>query len=201
MKGRTYIFAYLSALVIGILLLVFHDQPGLYEGVVIAMGALIIIPSAIMLISSLKPRKKSATGASSRTWYGLVASIAGLIFGIWMLCMPTFFINASIYTLGVVMILAGVAGIMFVINAARPAPVQFAWLIVPVLSVAAGLVIMFLGPQTVANCAGLVTGIVLIVYAVNGFTSSAREGRIARAVANEVAREQAVVAEHDKKEQ
>ena len=131
MKGRTYLFSYLSALVIGILLLVFHESSGLFEGVVIAMGILIIIPSAIMLIAGFL---RKVTTASK--WYGVIASVAGLVFGIWMLCMPSFFINASIYTLGILLILAGVAGILFVINAARPASVNYLWMIVPVLAVA-----------------------------------------------------------------
>ena len=192
MKGRTYLFSYLSALVIGILLLVFHESSGLFEGVVIAMGILIIIPSAIMLIAGFL---RKVTTASK--WYGVIASVAGLVFGIWMLCMPSFFINASIYTLGILLILAGVAGILFVINAARPASVNYLWMIVPVLAVAGGLIIMFLGPATMQKAAALVSGVVLIVYAVNGFASLAREGKAARIVANDLNHDRKNIERHE----
>lgn len=181
MKGKTYLFSYLSALVIGILLLIFHDNEDLYQGVVIAMGILICIPSLIMLISAIFPAKREDGTPGTRSWYGIIAACAGLVFGIWMLCMPSFFIDASIYTLGIVLILAGIAGILFVIFAAKPASVQFAWLIVPLLVVTAGFIVVFLGPDKMAHAAGLVSGIALIVYAVNGFASVAREGKIAQA--------------------
>ncbi|MDE5774037.1 MAG: DUF308 domain-containing protein [Muribaculaceae bacterium] len=177
MKERTYLFTYLSALIIGILLLIFHSSDHLLNGVIIAMGALIGIPSLIMLISYLLPKKDENGVTRSKPWYGIIASAAALGVGIWMIASPGFFMNVSIYTLGAILIIAGIAGIFFIAMAARPAPVQFLWLIVPIISIAAGLVIVILGPKTIAGSAALITGVVLVIYSVNGFTSIYREGR------------------------
>ncbi|MDE5552382.1 MAG: DUF308 domain-containing protein [Muribaculaceae bacterium] len=182
MKERTYLFTYLSSLIVGILLLIYHSDDKLYNGVVIAIGILIGIPSLIMLVSYLLPRKDKEGNLRPKPWYGIIASAAALGLGIWMVSDAAFFVQISIYTLGVVMILAGVAGMLFTIMAARPAPVQFLWLIVPILSIAAGVTVLVLGPKTIAGSAALITGIVLTVYSVNGFTSLYREGKTPVAV-------------------
>lgn len=181
MKERTYLFTYLSALIIGILLLVFHADEKLYNGVIIAMGVLIGLPSLTMLISYLLPKKNENGEVRPRPWYGIIASAAALGLGVWMVSNPDFFMSVSIYTLGAILILAGGAGVIFIVMAARPAPIQFYWLIVPIISLAAGLVVIILGPAKVAHSAALITGIVLVVYSVNGFTSLFREGKTPKA--------------------
>lgn len=199
MKGKMYLFYYLSALVIGILLLVFHDHKGLYEGVVIAIGVLVVIPSLVMLISSLVKRKDAAGLPLPRPWYSILTACAGLIFGVWLLCMPSFFINASIYTLGVLLVLAAAAQVYFVIVASRPAGIRFGWLIVPILCATAGVIIMLLGPDKVAASAGLITGIALIVYGANGVASYRREGKIAEAVMSDIKADDAEIHEAESK--
>ena len=178
MKKQSSFITYISALVIGILLLCFHEKTGLFEGIVIAMGVLITIPSALMLISSFVSKPNPEGVKQFPTWSTIVVAMAGLVLGIWMLVMPTFFINVTIYTLGVVLILVGIAQIVFISNASKPYGGAYIWwYAVPVLVIAGGFIICFLGPKVLDQAATIVTGILLIVYAVNGVGSLGREAK------------------------
>ncbi|MDE5842961.1 MAG: DUF308 domain-containing protein [Muribaculaceae bacterium] len=189
MKGKNYLFTYVSALVIGILLLIYHDKAQLYNSVVIAIGALIALPSLILLIIEVargkrKPaegeiitRSKRAEKAASN-WATIVTGLAGLILGIWMLCSPGFFIKAIIYTLGGILILVGIVQISAIYSAARPVRPIALWFIIPVLTLIAGLVIILMGPDKVSAAAGLIAGISLVVYAANGFAAAGREAKV-----------------------
>lgn len=180
MKSKNYLITYLSALAIGILLLIYHQQESLYQTIVIAIGALIGLPSLVVLLTMLF-RKRPATataGTNAVTIASEVASAAGLAFGIWMICSPQFFITAIIYTLGAILVLVGIAQITFVYEAARPLRPAIGWFIVPFLTLLAGVIIILLGPAKVSSYAGLITGIVLVVYAANGFASAGREAKL-----------------------
>lgn len=188
MRGRNFIITYVSALVIGILLLIYHDKAELYNTVVIAIGALIALPSLILVLMELFRRKpseeekatesKSAkTQAYATNWATLIAGFAGLALGIWMLCSPGFFIKAIIYTLGAILVLVGIVQIVAIYSAARPLRPLMLWFVIPVLTLCAGAVVIILGPEKVSAAAGLVAGISLVVYAANGFASAGREAQ------------------------
>lgn len=190
MKGKSYIFTYVSALVIGILLLIYHDRASLYNTVVIAIGALIAVPSLILLLIEIFRRKPSHDEKASESriaktqdvatnWSTIVAGVAGLALGVWMLVNPAFFVKAIIYTLGALLMLGGIMQIAAIYTAARPIKPLILWFIVPVLTLVAGLIVILLGPDKIAAAAGLIAGICLVVYAANGFASIGREAKIA----------------------
>ena len=178
MKKQSSFLTYISALVIGILLLCFHEQAGLLKGIVIAMGILITVPSALMLISSFFTKPAPDGAKQFPTWSTIVVACAGLVLGIWMLVMPGFFVGVTIYTLGVVLILVGIAQIVFISGASKPyGGAMVWWYAVPILVIVGGLIIVFLGPSILDKAATIVTGILLIVYAVNGVGSLGREAK------------------------
>lgn len=175
MKKSASLITYISACVIGIILLALHEQVELLKGIVIAMGVLITIPSAIMFFASFKAKKNPDGTITYPAWYSIVVACAGLVLGIWMLVMPGFFEAAMVYTLGVVLILVGVAQMVFIYNASRPFGPNPLWYCVPVLAIAGGFIIIFLGTQGTNVWATITTGVILIVYAVNGIASLGRE--------------------------
>lgn len=180
MKGKNYLITYLSALVIGILLLIFHDRDALYNTVVLVIGILIALPSLILLITELarKPKGDSSPGyAGAIRWSSAVAALAGVAFGIWMIVNPALFVSAIIYTLGAILILVGLAQMFAIYLAAKPLRPAIGWYVIPILTLLAGIVIIILGPAKVSSCAGLITGIMLVVYAANGFASAGREAK------------------------
>lgn len=182
MKKPASLITYVAALVIGIILLCFHGSEGLSNALMSAIGILITVPSGLMLISFFVGRRRTD---SAPAWYTVIVALAGLVLGIWMLCMPGFFIGATVYTLGVILILVGAAGVAFIMNAAKPYGANPLWYIVPFLALAGGFIIMFIGPQDVLEWAYITTGIILIVYAVNGIASVGRECKIKKEIKDE----------------
>ena len=178
MKKSASLITYLAALVIGIILLALHEQVNLLEGVVIAMGVLITVPSAVMFISSLIGKKDEYGNRSFPGWYNVIVAVAGLVLGIWMLCKPGWFEVWMVYTLGVVLILTGAAQIVFIYSASKPYGPNPWWYCIPVLVLAGGFIICFIGPNGLNTWATITTGILLIVYSANGLASLGREQRI-----------------------
>lgn len=180
MKNLTSLFTYLGALVIGIVLLVFYSQSIVLEGIVIAIGLLVAIPSLIMLIRFIIPRKTPEGEKIPVPWYGILVSIAGLAFGIWLSVDPSFFVNITVYTLAAVLILSGISGWIFVAQNSKPYNPCGWWYTVPALTIIGGIILCILGGAAIGKIANLVTGILLVVYAVNGFASYGREAKIAK---------------------
>lgn len=180
MKKTASLITYISACVIGIILLALHEQVELFKGIVIAMGVLITVPSAIMFFASFASKKNPDGTITYPAWYSIVVACAGLVLGIWMLVMPSFFEFAMVYTLGVILVLVGMAQIVFVFNASRPFGANPLWYCVPVLTIAGGFIVIFIGPKGVNTWATIVTGIILIVYAVNGIASLGKECKVDR---------------------
>lgn len=181
MKSKNYVITYLSTLAIGILLLIYHQQQSLYQTIVVVIGALVAAPSLVLLLTMLfrhRPEGGASAGSKAITVATELASAAGVAFGIWMMCSPQFFITAIIYTLGAILMLVGLAQICYIYQAARPYRAAAAWFIVPLIALAAGIILVIMGPDKVASAAGLITGIVLVVYAANGFASAGREARL-----------------------
>ena len=178
MKKTASLITYLSACVIGIILLALHEQVALFKGIVIAMGILITVPSAIMFFASFASKKNPDGTLTYPAWYTIVVACAGLVLGIWMLVMPSFFEFAMIYTLGVVLILVGMAQLVFIFNASRPFGANPLWYCIPVLTIAGGFIVIFIGPKGMNSWATIVTGIILIVYAINGIGAWGRERRV-----------------------
>lgn len=181
MKKTSSLITYLAALVIGIILLALHEQVALLKGVVIAIGILITVPSAIMFFSAFFKGKKNNDGSLTYpSWYTILVACAGLVLGIWMLVMPSFFEFAMIYTLGVVLILVGAAQLVYIYLASRPFGAYPWWYCVPVLVIAGGFIVLFIGPKEFNSWATITAGILLIVNAVNGLASIGRELKVDR---------------------
>lgn len=180
MKSGSYILTYLSALIIGILLLVFHSDSTLFEGIVITIGILFIVPSAAVLVSAFIPRKDASGQALPRPWLEIVCGGLGFVLGLWMLCDPSFFISFTVYTLGAILILLGLAGVIYLILASRPYNANPWWYIMPALTLCAGVIVIVCGPDSVASFSVILTGVTLIGYAVNGLASLGREHKLER---------------------
>ena len=194
MKSKNYVITYLSALVTGILLLIFHDDSELYASLVRAIGALIAIPSLVLLCTMLFGKKKEGAYNGVVVVAAEIAAVVGIAFGIWLLVSPGMFIKALIYVLGALLIAVGIAQISFVHTQAKPSSAAPGWFVVPSLTLIAGVVLIILGPEKVASMAGLITGIVLVVYAANGFASAGREAKLRHDVENSMARAEEIVA-------
>lgn len=182
MKKTASLIAYVAALVIGIILLALYnnEQINLLQGVVVAMGVLITVPSALMFINCFIGHKDEYGNRVFPSWYTVIVAVAGLILGVWMLCKPGWFEVWMVYTLGVILILVGASQIVFIYNASKPYGANPWWYCIPLAVLVGGFIICFIGPKGVNTWATLTTGILLIVYAANGLASLGRERKVER---------------------
>lgn len=176
MKNSNFLIVYLTALVVGAILILANSYSHLYQGIVVTIGILFLVTSAYMLISAFIRRKDPEGNRLSRPWYLFVVALAGLAFGIWLLCMPGFFIGAAVYTFGVALVIVGFLQVIFIYAGKRRADMAGWWYIVPWLVVAGGFVIIFVGPSRLSHIANIIAGVMLVVYAVNGIFSVASSG-------------------------
>jgi uncharacterized membrane protein HdeD (DUF308 family) len=115
----------------------------------------------------------------SLRWLMLVPIIGGLLFGLFLVTQPLFFVKYLIYTFGAVMFLCGLTQCLFLISAIRYYHVSAWWIVVPVIALLMGTIVFIVGPEKIESIVTLITGIMLILYSINGFISFLqRESRL-----------------------
>lgn len=201
MKNTQFTLTYTAALIIGALLLIFSGEANIFNIMVIIIGALIALPSAYGIIRGFAGKKGTGEKREGSPILTAFESALGLILGVLMICIPSFFVHYLIYTLGILLILAGVLQIVSTLNASRDmGGINGLLYIMPCLTMIAGLVIVIVGPEKIASIATIITGIVLVLYAINGLITSGMHFTTMRTIAKENAREAVEKAKEAKEE-
>ncbi len=173
MKNTQYILSYIFTLIIGVLLIVYFNKTNIFEIIVVVIGVCFIIPSLTGIFMGFSGKKQADGTRTPRPWYVGTSAIAGLVAGVLLVAMPDFFVKYLVYTFAVIMIFAGIIQILFLSAEGRDINgMPNGWYIVPWLTVAAGVVILLLGPDRILSALTLVTGIVLTIYSINGLLSA-----------------------------
>ena len=95
MKDRSYaVISTLCSLVIGILLVVWPDAAVIY--LVIAIGALFLLPGLLGLVSYLRTRRRAENVYGSTF---PVLALGSTLLGLWLIITPGLFINILMYIL------------------------------------------------------------------------------------------------------
>lgn len=165
MKTMNYaIIRCICALVIGVLLVVWPETAILY--LVITIGVLFFVPGSIAVFSFFMRGKE--TGMS----FPLVG-LGSLLFGLWLIITPTFFVEILMYVLGAVLVLAGISQIVNLSAARSWTWVPVGFFVVPVLVLIAGVVVLF-NPFTAATVPFRVLGVSSIVYGLSDLVNILR---------------------------
>lgn len=158
MKGINFSFLrIISALIIGLILVLFPDRAGEYF--IITIAVIFMIPSLISIISYL------VQPAEARNRFP-VEGLGSLLLGVLLIAMSAFFANFVTIVLGFILVMGGVQQITSLLLARRWMPVPFAFYVVPSLILIGGIVAM-LNPMGVQKTAFIIIGISSLVYAVS----------------------------------
>lgn len=172
MKSRPYVLTYLAGLVIGAVLCLFYNRANIFNIMVIIIGALLIIPAIIGIGKGFAGKKDAEGNRKSRPWYLAVGSVAGIVAGVLLIVFCNFFVAYLIYTLGVILILAGIVQLLCLsVESHDTGGLQRGWYCMPWVTILAGVLIICIGPEKIANFVTLITGIVLVLYGLNGLFS------------------------------
>lgn len=168
MRANNWLTA-IIVMIVGILLIVWHNEANLLDWFVVAVGIMFIIPGLYSLISALvrkgeKEKQKMEHSAASST---IIASVGALALGIWMALSPGFFVGLLAYIFGGILILYGIFHIIFVGFWSRPYVLPFWFYVIPVLMIVAGLVIICTNVRTMNSVVSLITGIALVASSVS----------------------------------
>lgn len=158
MKGINFSFLRIvSALIIGLVLVLFPDRAGEYF--IITIAVVFMIPSLISIISYL------VQPAEARHRFP-VEGVGSLLLGVLLIAMSAFFSRFVTIVLGFILVMGGVQQIASLLLARRWMPVPVAFYVVPVLVLIGGLVSM-INPMGVQKTAFIVIGAGSLVYAVS----------------------------------
>lgn len=147
----------LAAIIIGILLITWPEAAVVY--LVIAIGAMFFLPSLFSLVGYfLKGRQLGM--------YFPIISLGSLLFGLWLMISPAFFVGILMYVLGAVLMFAGISQIVGLLNARNHATVPFGFFVMPVLILLAGLIVL-VNPFAAATIPFIVLGISSVAYGVS----------------------------------
>lgn len=157
MKMMNYSMARcVSAIAIGLLLMMWPEAAILY--LVIAIGAMFFLPSLISLISYF-------TKGQERRGYFPIVSLGSLLFGLWLMISPAFFVGILMYVLGAVLVFAGISQIVGLLDARSYANVSTGFMVMPVLILLAGLLVL-VNPFAAASVPFIILGVSSTVYGV-----------------------------------
>ena len=157
MKMMNYgIMRCVSAIAMGVLLMVWPEAAILY--LVIAIGAMFFLPSLFSLVGYFMKGRRLGM-------YFPVISLGSLLFGLWLMVSPAFFVGILMYVLGAVLVFAGISQIAGLLNARSHSAVSFGYYVMPVLILLAGLVVL-VNPFAVAAIPFIILGVSSAVYGI-----------------------------------
>ena len=146
----------ISAVAIGVLLMVWPEAAIIY--LVIAIGAMFFLPSLFLLVGYfLKGRQLGM--------YFPIVSLGSLLFGLWLMVSPAFFVGILLYVLGAVLVFAGISQIVGLMGARSHAEVAFGFYVMPVLILLAGIVVL-VNPFAAASVPFIILGVSSAVYGI-----------------------------------
>lgn len=146
-----------SAIAIGILLMVWPETAIIY--LVIAIGAMFFLPSLFTIVGYFMKGRQLGM-------YFPIVSLGSLLFGLWLMVSPAFFVGILMYVLGAVLVFAGISQIAGLLGARSHAAVPFGYYVMPVLILLAGLVVL-VNPFAAATVPFIILGISSTAYGIS----------------------------------
>lgn len=170
MNNKTNLLTAVIMAGVGVALIVLHDRVEILQWISIMFGIMFIIPSIFTLGAMIYGRhrsdeeKRTNSGVATA---GTIAAIGGLGLGLAMCIVPDVFASIFAYVFAGVLIIAGIYHVSIVGYMSRTISLPGYFYVIPALLIVTGLVIIFTSLKTLNNVVVLVTGIALIMSAVN----------------------------------
>lgn len=145
-----------SAIAIGVLLMVWPEAAILY--LVIAIGVVFFLPSLFSLIAYFMKGRQLGM-------YFPIVSLGGLLFGLWLMISPAFFVGILMYVLGAVLVFAGISQVVNLLGVRSYASVSQGFFVTPILILLAGLIVL-VNPFAAATIPFIILGVSSTVYGI-----------------------------------
>ena len=153
-------------LLIGVLFLVLGDSA--LSILVMAVGALLMIPGMVSLISYLRHMEQHRMFP--------LAAFGSFVLGLWMMISPAFFVGFFMYVLGGVLVALGIYQLASLSVSSRILPVSWPLYVLPILVLLLGLFVLF-NPFEAAALPFILIGIGCIISAINDIIAAWRTAK------------------------
>lgn len=147
------------AVVLGVVLVLWPETSIAY--LVITIGVLFILPGVVSILHFFTAERDDYTPSPTFP----VEAAGSILFGIWLVVMPHFFVNILMYVLGGLLLIAGAHQIVMLVRARKYRSVGWGFYVIPVMLTLTGAVILA-NPFGVASMAFIVFGVAAMVYGV-----------------------------------
>lgn len=175
-KKSSIFLVNIFVLLAGLLLVLLYDEARLMEGIVMVMGVMFLVPSAISLILMLSQMSRSMSqidGEADSVGFsngGLLPSIGGICFGLSLVLRPLLFVEILAYLFAIILIIGGLYHVVMLLITSRRISVSLWLYVLPVVVAVAGFVLILTDVRTVEKWVNLITGIALICFSVASLT-------------------------------
>lgn len=182
-KKSSIFLVNIFVLLAGLLLVLLYDEARLMEGIVMVMGVMFLVPSAISLILMLSQMSRSMSridGEADSVGFsngGLLPSIGGICFGLSLVLRPLLFVEILAYLFAIILIIGGLYHVVMLLITSRRISVSLWLYVLPVVVAVAGFVLILTDVRTVEKWVNLITGIALICFSVASLTEYIAECR------------------------
>lgn len=186
MNNKSFIYTYLFTLIGGVLLLILHGRDKIFEGMCIILGVGFLVLGILSLLSAVFISDKARAAGAKRSPALIIVSGASFILGLLMVLVPAFFVSYLVYAMGVLLVLCGVIQLCNFMPNMRGLGFSGYFLVAPVLSLFAGILIFVIGAEKILNSLAILTGVVLVIYSLNGFVGYFKRRALAKTLANKI---------------
>lgn len=182
---------------VGILLIAWHNESNLFEWLVRALGILLLVPGCYVLFSSFNDLKTRQMGDGAEradamvvrrrpaTISLVVVSVVSIVFGVWMLLKPDFFVGFMIYLMAAVLLVYGLYQIIVAAYFVKPMVLPWYFYIIPVIFLVMGLAVFLTPLQKTVGVLTLIIGILLLAGALNAAVQRLTVAAMARKMRND----------------
>lgn len=157
-----------ATIIIGVLLVM--QREAILPIIVQCIGAAFILPGLFALVSYLLGRKKGL----EQSWHPsimLLTSVGSIVFGLWLLISPAFFVGILMMLLGVLISLLGLYQIVALALARKFASIPFAMYIMPLTLIIVGLAVL-VNPFDAASLPFILLGVGAVIGGISDLINS-----------------------------
>lgn len=158
-----------ATILVGILLIM--QREAVLPIIVQCIGAAFILPGLFALVSYLLRKNNDTAQQKWQPTVTMLTSIGSIVFGLWLLLTPEFFVGILMMFLGIMVSLLGLYQITILILARKYSAVPFIMFIMPITLLVVGLAVL-VNPFDAATIPFLLLGIGAVVGGVSDLVSS-----------------------------
>lgn len=132
------------------------------QWIIEAIGIVMIVLGVYNILVVLARRKTEGANAPV-----VVSSVIAAALGLWIVCQPLFFESIMVFIFALAVVAVAINDITFMVQFARPNRLPFCFYIVPILMIAAAVVLVVTPVRDINSTVVLITGICLAASGIN----------------------------------